>query len=473
MAVTENECQYCAVGGMSPQTSPWPDPAAHAAVLVLGGAGSGREALAATLARRLDAELAEIRAGERIDREGLPRIDAEAAADELARRLDDAASEAARSPDGAPARLVVELEERVRTIELIGCFSLPCLEAAARTAAAEVSTVGASGDGAEAPAGAPAAAVPALAHAEPDDRRVALARIVAVVDAARLDEELADEEYLPVADGHGEGLVARALLAANRLEGADHVILAGCGSLADGGAAAEALAAALAPMARITRVPGPLSEPSARLAAAAAIEDRLEEGTLAAAYPGWALTLSTEPGEAGAAGTPTAPAAMRLLAGRSSAGASADPSGGSVATAAGAPEAAVDIIRITLDRPVHPNRLIRFLNREIEPGRHGRVVRSCGFARLATRPGGLAHWDHVGAMIGFEPLADDELGALAEASAGLALGLDLALIGEGLDADGIRTGLEGACLTDPEFLAGAKLWRALPDPLPAWEAHEH
>ena len=82
--------------------------------------------------------------------------------------------------------------------------------------------------------------------------------------------------------------------------------------------------------------------------------------------------------------------------------------------------------------------------------------------RLASRSPRLAHWDHVGSMIAFEPIDHD-------AFDGELVGLDLTLIGIDLDEDGIRAGLAETALSDAEFLAGEVLWQHLADPLPEWE----
>ncbi|MFC6357119.1 GTP-binding protein [Luethyella okanaganae] len=113
-------------------------------------------------------------------------------------------------------------------------------------------------------------------------------------------------------------------------------------------------------------------------------------------------------------------------------------------------------------RPLHPARLIRMLDTEVEQGVHGTVIRSAGFCSFATRPGVIARWDHIGSMISFEPLervTGDEL---------LAIGQDLAFIGMDLDRPGLTAALDACALTDAEFTLGSRHWATFYDPLPRW-----
>jgi len=59
-------------------------------------------------------------------------------------------------------------------------------------------------------------------------------------------------------------------------------------------------------------------------------------------------------------------------------------------------------------RPFHPGRLHQLLQDQFPGGDFGAVLRSAGFCRLATRPGIVGSWDHVGQMISLDPLARDE-----------------------------------------------------------------
>jgi G3E family GTPase len=96
-------------------------------------------------------------------------------------------------------------------------------------------------------------------------------------------------------------------------------------------------------------------------------------------------------------------------------------------------DARVSAVRYEQARPFHPKRLQGVLNERFDSGECGTIVRSSGFCRLATRPGITAHWNHVGTMISFSPLAhDDERHA------------------------------------DDELLAGPQAWLAFADPFPVW-----
>lgn len=132
----------------------------------------------------------------------------------------------------------------------------------------------------------------------------------------------------------------------------------------------------------------------------------------------------------------------------------------------------VTALRYENIRPLHPGRLMVFLDEQVEPGALGTVVRSAGFCRLATRPHVVAQWDHVGRVIGLEPLGRDD--ALTDDDELLAIGQDLAIIGLDLDVGGLRAALDAVALDDDELAAGPSSWRSFPDPFPAWHtARDH
>lgn len=117
-------------------------------------------------------------------------------------------------------------------------------------------------------------------------------------------------------------------------------------------------------------------------------------------------------------------------------------------------------------RPLHPGRLQRLLDERIEPGEFGRVVRSAGFFRLATRPGVVGRWEHVGRVISLDPAAVDA--APSGEDDLLALGQELAFIGIDLDRAGLASALDDAALSDDEIASGPALWAGFADPFPAW-----
>lgn len=120
----------------------------------------------------------------------------------------------------------------------------------------------------------------------------------------------------------------------------------------------------------------------------------------------------------------------------------------------------VSTLRYEQVRPFHPRRLRDALE-DIDAGTYGRIVRSAGFARLATRPG-IAQWDQVGSALWLNPIPADEGDPLA-------IGQDIALTGRGVDGVGLRHALDAAALDDAEFAAGPAAWRELDDPFPAWD----
>lgn len=117
-------------------------------------------------------------------------------------------------------------------------------------------------------------------------------------------------------------------------------------------------------------------------------------------------------------------------------------------------------------RPFHPQRLQAVLSAALGEGCWGRIVRSAGFAKLASRPYVTAHWDQVGTLLTFSPLTADPLPG-AEL---LALGQDLAFIGFDLDEAGLCEALDRAVLTDAELLAGPMAWLEYHDEFPAWDS---
>lgn len=112
-------------------------------------------------------------------------------------------------------------------------------------------------------------------------------------------------------------------------------------------------------------------------------------------------------------------------------------------------------------RPFHPERLSAALDR-LDDGAAGRLVRSAGFCRLASRPGILARWEHVGSAMWIEPLGADD--------GRMGLGQEIAFTGLDLSAPRLAHLLDAAALTDDELAAGPTTWTSFVDPLPAWPA---
>lgn len=112
-------------------------------------------------------------------------------------------------------------------------------------------------------------------------------------------------------------------------------------------------------------------------------------------------------------------------------------------------------------RPFHPGRLSTALDR-LDDGAAGRLIRSAGFCRVASRPGILARWDHVGSALWLEPLGADD--------GHLGMGQEIAVTGLDMSAPELANVLDDAVLTDDELAAGPTAWTSFEDPLPAWPA---
>lgn len=114
--------------------------------------------------------------------------------------------------------------------------------------------------------------------------------------------------------------------------------------------------------------------------------------------------------------------------------------------------------------PFHPGRLATVIERDLAAGSSGRVLRSKGFFRLASRPDHVGSWSSFGAMLALDPTANPSWDADAP------IGQALWFVGERLDVHAIERVLDGALLTPPELLAGPDLWRGWADPFPVWPA---
>ncbi|MGW8360713.1 GTP-binding protein [Streptomyces wedmorensis] len=106
--------------------------------------------------------------------------------------------------------------------------------------------------------------------------------------------------------------------------------------------------------------------------------------------------------------------------------------------------------------PFHSGRLWTFVTEALDSGVFGRVLRSKGFFRLATRPRVTGLWSQAGAVARFEPS-----GALGPDTT---QGQELVFIGTGLRADALRAALD-ACLLAPGEAVPAD------DDFPAWETY--
>ena len=114
--------------------------------------------------------------------------------------------------------------------------------------------------------------------------------------------------------------------------------------------------------------------------------------------------------------------------------------------------------------PFHPGRLAATIEQDLAPGVNGRVLRSKGFFRLASRPDHLGSWSSLGAMLSLDPTAN------ASWDPDAPVGQAIWFVGERLDVPGIERALDRALLTPTELLAGPDLWRTWADPFPVWPA---
>jgi G3E family GTPase len=131
-------------------------------------------------------------------------------------------------------------------------------------------------------------------------------------------------------------------------------------------------------------------------------------------------------------------------------------------------------------RPLHPERFAAFLEQASTTG----LVRAKGFVWLASRPaqmGVLAlagnscvlnpggHWLADIPRNEWDLSEDDQKEALANWDEDVGdRGQEFVLIGRKFDQDAAKAQLESCLLNESEFSAGARKWRKLNDPFPAW-----
>lgn len=118
-------------------------------------------------------------------------------------------------------------------------------------------------------------------------------------------------------------------------------------------------------------------------------------------------------------------------------------------------------------RPFHPGRLHEAVAERLTPERVGRIARSRGFIRLATRPERVGSWATAGDVL------DLDATSLLSWDADSPVGQELVFFGIDLDRDAIEATLASCLLTDAELTAGPESWARLPDPFPEWAVHSH
>jgi len=118
-------------------------------------------------------------------------------------------------------------------------------------------------------------------------------------------------------------------------------------------------------------------------------------------------------------------------------------------------------------RPFHPERLMHAVAHVLVPDQVGRIARSRGFTRLATRPGVVGSWASAGEVLDLDPTAVPTWDVDSPA------GQEIVFFGLDLDGAALDAAL-GACLLSPgELLAGPMSWGTYADPFPEWPAAHH
>ena len=132
-------------------------------------------------------------------------------------------------------------------------------------------------------------------------------------------------------------------------------------------------------------------------------------------------------------------------------------------------------------RPFHPERLMRFIqNKKLQHG----LLRSKGFAWVATRPDWVALWSQAGRVFELSPHAvwwasvpPDGWPDDAEQRADIRAEFDgeygdrrqeVVFIGRHLDEPTYRAAVDACLLTDGEMNSGPAVWNTFRDPFPEW-----
>ena len=133
-------------------------------------------------------------------------------------------------------------------------------------------------------------------------------------------------------------------------------------------------------------------------------------------------------------------------------------------------------------RPFHPHKFHDLLNQEwFGKG----LLRSKGFFWLATRPQAAGQWSQAGGIAHHGPAGmfwkaipeehwptDPETRQFIMEKWQEPFGdmrQELVFIGQNLDQARMREALDSCLLLEDELLEGAKAWKQLSDPFPAWE----
>lgn len=127
----------------------------------------------------------------------------------------------------------------------------------------------------------------------------------------------------------------------------------------------------------------------------------------------------------------------------------------------------IDTVVFRDPRPFHPGRLHDAITHHLTSDNVGRIVRSRGFTRLATRAGRVGSWSTAGDVLDLDPTT------MLSWDSDSPIGQEIVFFGLGLDAAALEATL-AQCLLSPEELAvGPAAWGSYTDPFPEWAVHDH
>ena len=246
-----------------------------------------------------------------------------------------------------------------------------------------------------------------------------LSALVCMVDASHLMEDLNRDDYVSAYHGTHEYLTARSVITARQIEHASMLILVNWQTLsADTLSFMMALVSHLSPTARLS-----LQREDGEIA-----PDRFDYSNRTQ-RPGWLHVLNN----------------------------TFDPY---------MTHKSLTTLHYENYRPWHPQRLNELLQQRIGAEEFGKVIRSVGFTRFATRSSIVAQWDQVGQMISFAPIFEP---LIADSELPIALGQDMCFLGHNLDHDGLIRAIDESVMSDTELLQGAESWLNFADPFQSWD----
>lgn len=127
----------------------------------------------------------------------------------------------------------------------------------------------------------------------------------------------------------------------------------------------------------------------------------------------------------------------------------------------------IDTVVFRDPRPFHPGRLHHAIAHHLTPDSVGRIVRSRGFTRLATRAGRVGSWSTAGDVLDLDPTT------MLSWDSDSPIGQEIVFFGLGLDAAALEATLAHCLLGPEELTAGPAVWSSYPDPFPEWAVHDH